>query len=104
MYFLDLAEDYLVGATQCLPYLRISQGPHMILMDETKIKSVVLVSQRQYNRCDSSHTPLVSLISGGLQVVSPVSLRHVFPDLLPTCVSRFVVELGRDDEDDVICY
>ena len=87
-----------------LPNHRQFPGRHVALMGEAEIKSFVLVSWQQNDRFESSHAPFVSLISGGLQVVRPISLRHAFPYPVSTCISRSVVELGCDNEDDVISY
>lgn len=74
------------------------------LMDEAEIKSFSLVSRHQNIRFQCSHIPLVSLVFGSLQVVRPISFGHAFPYFFSTRVPRSVVELGRDDEDNVISY
>lgn len=65
-----------------------------------------------YQRCGmfgwmvyhARHAPLVSPLRCRSKIMRPLRLCHAVPYLLPLRVSRRVVVLGRDDQDDVVSH
>ena len=50
------------------------------------------------------HVPFIPAIGSGSQIMGSFRLGHGTPDLFSMRVAGFVVELGADDEDDIVGY
>lgn len=72
-------------------------------MHETKVKPVRDTISVSHNAVKHpKHIPFIPRIARRFQIMYPLSIRHTAPDLLPRCVAPFVVQLGRDNQNDIV--